>query len=64
MSARIFDPENLRVMRVDAEFAGIIVAIGFLVMGAVRLEIGKWFVQGALLLRAVFALLLRFSRKE
>jgi len=49
---------------VDAEFAGIIVAVGFLVMGAVGLDIGKWFVLGALALGAVVALLLRFTRKE
>jgi hypothetical protein len=57
-------PGPMRVMHVDAEFAGIIVAVGFLVMGAVGLEIGKWFVLGALVLGAVVALLLRFTRKE
>jgi hypothetical protein len=55
---------TMRVMRVDAEFAGIIVAGGFLVMGAIGLDIGKWFVMGALVLGAVVALLLRFTRKE
>ncbi|MGA2202954.1 MAG: hypothetical protein ABSG40_13400 [Terriglobales bacterium] len=54
----------MRVMSVDAEFAGIIVAVGFLVMGAIGLDIGKWFVLGALVLGAVVALLLRFTRKE
>jgi len=54
----------MRVMRVDAEFAGIIVAVGFLVMGAVGLDIGKWFIMGALVLGGVVALLLRFTRKE
>ncbi|HMD16762.1 MAG TPA: hypothetical protein VKH18_08850 [Terriglobales bacterium] len=57
-------PGPMRVMRVDAEFAGIIVAVGFLVMGAVGLDIGKWFIMGALVLGAVVALLLRFTRKE
>jgi hypothetical protein len=57
-------PGPMRVMHVDAEFAGIIVAVGFLVMGAVGLDIGKWFVLGALALGAVVALLLRFTRKE
>jgi hypothetical protein len=28
-------------MRVDAEFAGVIVAVGFLVMGAVGLDFGN-----------------------
>jgi hypothetical protein len=57
-------PGPMRVMRVDAEFAGIIVAVGFVVMAAVGLDIGKWFVLGALALGAVVALLLRFTRKE
>src|SRR5260370_27231634 len=57
-------PGPMRVMRVDAEFAGIIVAVGFLVLGAVGLDIGKWFVLGALVLGAVVALLMRFTRKE
>ncbi len=57
-------PGPMRVMRVDAEFAGIIVAVGFLVMGAVGLDIGKWFIMGALVLGAVVALLLRFTRKD
>ncbi len=54
-------PGPMRVMRVDAEFAGIIVAVGFLVMGAVGLDIGKWFVLGALVLGAVVALLWHFA---
>jgi hypothetical protein len=40
------------------------VAVGFVVMAAVALDIGKWFVLGALALGAVVALLLRFTRKE
>jgi hypothetical protein len=57
-------PGPMRLMRVDAEFAGIIVAVGFLVMGAVGLDIGKWFVLGAFVLGAAVALLLRLTRKE
>jgi len=34
-------------MRVDSEFAGLLLAAGFLVMGAVGLDIGKFFVLGA-----------------
>lgn len=34
-------PGPFRVMRVDSEFAGLLVAVGFLVMGAVGLDIGK-----------------------
>jgi hypothetical protein len=36
-------PGPMRVMRVDAEFAGIIVAVGFVVLGLVGLPIAKWF---------------------
>jgi hypothetical protein len=39
-------PGIMRVMKVDSEFAGILVAVGFLVMGAVGLDIGRWFVLG------------------
>ncbi len=51
-------------MRVDSEFAGLLLAGAFLVMGAVGLDIGKWFVLGALLLGIAVALLLRFTRKS
>jgi hypothetical protein len=57
-------PGIMRVMKVDSEFAGILVAVGFLVMGAVGLDIGGWFVLGALGLGVAVALLLRFTRKS
>jgi len=57
-------PGPMRVMRVDAEFAGIIVAVGFVVLGLVGLPIAKWFLLGALALGAVVALLLRLTKKE
>src|ERR1700674_4777781 len=57
-------PGIMRVMKVDSEFAGILVAVGFLVMGAVGLDIGRWFVLGALELGVAVALLLRFTRKS
>ena len=56
-------PGPWRVMQVDSEFAGLLVAVGFVVMGAVGLDIGKWFVLGALGLGVAVALLLRFTRK-
>jgi hypothetical protein len=56
-------PGPWRVMKVDSEFAGLLVAVGFVVMGAVGLDIGKWFVLGALGLGVAVALLLRFTRK-
>jgi hypothetical protein len=44
----------MRVMKVDSEFAGLLLAVAFLVMGAVGLDIGKWFVLGALCLASVW----------
>jgi hypothetical protein len=55
-------PGPWRVMQVDSEFAGLLVAVGFIVMGAVGLDIGKWFVLGALVLGVAVALLLRLIR--
>ena len=57
-------PGIMRVMKVDSEFAGILVAVGFLVMGAVGLDIGRWFVLGAVGLGVAVALLLRLTRKN
>ena len=56
-------PGPMRVMRVDAEFAGIIVAVGFVVLGLIGLPIAKWFLLGALVFGSLVALLLRFTRK-
>jgi len=57
-------PGIMRVMKADSEFAGILVAVGFLVMGAVSLDIGRWFVLGALGLGIAVALLLRFTQNS
>lgn len=57
-------PGPWRVMRVDSEFAGIILAVGFLAMGLVSMRIGTWFVLGGLALGATFALLLRYTPKN
>lgn len=57
-------PGPWRVMKVDSEFAGLLLAVAFLVMGAVGLDIGKWFVLGALVLGVGVAVLLRLIRKS
>ncbi len=57
-------PGPWRVMQVDAGFAGIIVAVGFQVMGLVSTPIVRWFLLGALLLGCGVALLLRLTGKE
>jgi hypothetical protein len=57
-------PGPWRVMRVNSEFAGIIVAIAFVVLGVVGLPIGRWFLLGAILLGVVFALLIKLLRRR
>ena len=51
-------------MRVDSEFAGLIVAVGFIVMGLVSMPLATGFVLGAITLGVVVALLLRFTPKK
>jgi hypothetical protein len=57
-------PGPWRIMQVDSEFAGLLVAVGFLVMGFVSMPIATGFVLGAIALGVVVALLLRFSPKK
>jgi len=57
-------PGPFRTMQVDAESAGILVAVAFLVLGLVGLPIAKWFFLGTLAVGGVVAWLLRRSRKE
>jgi hypothetical protein len=57
-------PGPWRVMRLDAEFAGILVAVGFLVMGLVSMPLATGFVVGAITLGVVVALLIRFTPKK
>ncbi|MGH9641452.1 MAG: hypothetical protein ACRD3Q_03420 [Terriglobales bacterium] len=47
----------------ESELAGLLLAAGFLVMGAVGLDIGKFFVLGALGLGVLVALILRFIHR-
>jgi len=56
-------PGPFRVMHVDSEFAGLLLAAGFLVMGAVGLDIGKFFVLGAIGVGVVVAVVLRVMRR-
>jgi uncharacterized membrane protein YfcA len=48
-------------MRVDSEVEGILIAIGFLVLGFVSMPVATGFVVGAIMLGLVVALLLRFT---
>ena len=56
-------PGPWRVMRVDAESAGILVAIAFVVLGIIGLPIGGLFLTGAVVLGIAVALLFRWFRK-
>lgn len=57
-------PGPWQVMPVDSEFAGILVAVGFLVLGLVSMPLATGFVLGAITLGVVVALLLRFTPKR
>src|SRR5437773_146407 len=57
-------PGPWQVMQLDSEFAGILVAVGFLVMGLVSMPLATGFVLGAITLGVVVALLLRFTPKK
>jgi len=57
-------PGPWRVMQVDSELAGLLVAVGFLVMGFVSMPIATGFVLGAITLGVVVALLLRFTPRK
>jgi hypothetical protein len=57
-------PGLWRVMQVDSEFVGLLVAVGFLAMGLVSMPIATWFVLGATALGVIVALLLRFTPKK
>ena len=57
-------PGPFRIMQMDSEIAGLLVAVGFLVMGFVSMPIATGFVIGAITLGVVVALLLRFTPKK
>jgi len=57
-------PGPWRVMQLDSEFAGLLVAAGFLVMGLVSMPLATGFVLGAITLGVVVALLLRFIPRK
>ena len=57
-------PGPFRIMQVDSEIAGLLVAVGFLVMGFVSMPIATGFVLGAITLGVVVALLLRFTPRK
>ena len=57
-------PGPFRIMQVDSEIAGLLVAVAFLVMGFVSMPIATGFVLGAIALGVIVALVLRFTPKK
>jgi hypothetical protein len=57
-------PGPWRVVGVDSEFAGLLVAVGFLVMGFVSMPLAAGFVLGAIAMGVIVALVLRSSSKK
>ena len=57
-------PGPWQVMQLDSEFAGLLLAVGFLVMGLVSMPLATGFVLGAITLGVVVALLLRFTPRK
>ena len=57
-------PGPFRIPRVDSEFAGILIGIGFVIMGVVAIPIAKWFLLGALVLGGLFALVRHFAEPK
>jgi membrane protein YdbS with pleckstrin-like domain len=55
-------PGPWRMMRVDSEFVGLLIAVGFVLMGLVSTPTVTWFVLGAIFLGVTVALLLRLKR--
>jgi len=62
------DPERhpgvWRIMQVDSEWAGVLIAAGFVLMGLVSLPIAKWFFLGAVMVGVMVALVLRLTKSE
>jgi hypothetical protein len=57
-------PGIMCVMQVDSEVAGILIAVGFVLMGLVSMPIAKWFFLGAVLFGVVVALVLRWTKRD
>jgi len=56
-------PGPFRMIPVDSESAGIIVAIAFVVLGVVGLPIGKFFLVGAVAFGGLVALMMYLLRR-
>jgi len=57
-------PGIWRVMQVDSELAGVLIAAGFVLMGLVSMPIAKWFFLGAVLFGVMVAMVLRWTKRD
>src|SRR5215469_10532959 len=57
-------PGPWRVMGVDSETAGLLVAVGFLVMGFVSMPLAAGFVLGGIMLGVIVALILHSPSRK
>ena len=57
-------PGPFRIPQIDSEFAGIIVAVSFVILGLVAFPFAKWFLLGALALGIVVVVMFRCLRKH
>jgi hypothetical protein len=57
-------PGPWRIMRIDSGVTGIVLAIGFVIIGVVGVPIAKWFVMAGIGLGVGVAVLLRYMRKR
>jgi hypothetical protein len=51
-------------MRVDSGLAGMIIAVGFMVMGIVGVPIAKWFLIAGIMLGIGIAVVLRWWKRQ
>jgi hypothetical protein len=54
-------PGPFRMMKVNPGLAGILIAVGIVVLGIVGLPIAKWFLLGAVLVGCVIAFILHLA---
>lgn len=55
-------PGPFRMMKVGPGIAGILIALGFIVLGIVGLPLARWFLLGAVLSGCLIALVLHLIR--
>ena len=57
-------PGPMRLIQVNPEFAGILIAVAFVLLALIALPIAKWFLLGTVLVGGLVALTLRLCRRS